>query len=133
MTTIMAAPTFLNDVWCLYFHDPDDSRWTLDSYHKLAQVSTVEDFATIAATMNEMWDKGMFFLMREHIQPMWEDSHNKQGGCFSMKVMKNHVNKLWFHTCAQALGETMMKDISNWANVTGVSISPKKNFCIVRV
>lgn len=128
-----ADATFLNDIWTLYYHDPDDSNWTLESYHKLAPISTVEELATVAVTLSDTWDKGMFFIMREHVQPLWEDKHNKLGGCFSMKVMKNHVNRVWFQTCAQTLGETLVKDNTHWSTVTGISISPKKNFCIVRI
>ena len=39
-----SEPRYLNDVWTLYFHTPDDPDWTLSSYVRLTDVSTVEDF-----------------------------------------------------------------------------------------
>ena len=129
----IATKQKLNNAWTLYFHDPDDTRWTIESYHKLAQFATVEEFATVVLTLTDLWDRGMYFIMRAGIQPIWEDEHNKSGGCFSMKVMKNHINAVWVQTCFQTLGERLVKDKALWAIVTGISISPKKNFCIVRI
>jgi len=129
----METDTFLNDVWCLYFHDQNDNSWTASSYQLLATMSSIQDFAKVAFTMRDHWSKGMFFIMREHIQPMWEDPNNKNGGCFSMKVLKNHIGKTWIHTCALALGENLTKTGEEPSNITGISISPKKNFCIVRI
>ena len=34
----------LQDVWSVYFHDPDDPAWTLESYQRVADVGSVDDF-----------------------------------------------------------------------------------------
>ena len=126
--------TFLNDVWSIYFHDPNDNNWEPNSYQLIATLSTVDEFARIIASVpHDLWAKGMFFIMREHIQPIWEDPCNVHGGCFSMKVMRNHITETWINVCASALGETLTKDPAKWSNVTGVSISPKKNYILIRV
>lgn len=74
--------------------------------------------------------------MREHIEPMWEDDHNKNGGCFSYKIMKPEVPAAWFQLCAKCLGEAILtpefREIE-FEKVCGVSISPKKNYCILRI
>ena len=130
----MGDEQFLNDVWCLYFHDPNDNNWEPSSYQLLATLSTVSDFARIiTSTPQDLWSKGMFFIMREHVQPIWEDPSNADGGCFSMKVMRNHIMETWINVCSAALGETMSMDASKWNNITGVSISPKKNYILIRV
>ena len=37
----------------------------------------------------------MMFLMKDDIKPMWEDDHNKNGGCFSFKVLNKDVEQVW--------------------------------------
>lgn len=125
---------FLDDCWTLHFHDPDDALWTRSSYKQLGNVSTVPDWVQADITYGDMWSKGMFFLMREHIAPLWEDPHNKNGGCLSYKVNKPDVSKVWFKLCAQALGNTLLKSSDNEHDVVcGVSISPKRSYCILRI
>jgi len=75
----------------------------------------------------------MFFIMREHIQPIWEDQNNIKGGCFSLKIYKENIQEKLFELSALLLGENLGKtdDISN--NINGISISPKKNYYIIRI
>lgn len=127
---------FLNDTWTLWFHDPTNESWDKDSYIQLATVSTVEDVAGMCEGFKELWNRGMFFLMREHIMPVWEDPHNAGGGCFSFKSMKPDVSKMWFDLVARATGETLIvrdKRPDHWEKVCGVSISPKRSYCIMRI
>lgn len=124
---------FLNDSWTLYFHDPDNDAWDLNSYQILKTVSTAENWVSVDRAFNKLWCGGMFFLMREHIQPMWEDPQNAKGGCFSFKVNKPDVGEYWFQLGCKALGEVLAKknDISDV--ICGISISPKRHYCILRV
>jgi Eukaryotic initiation factor 4E len=123
---------FLNDSWTLYFHDPNNNDWTESSYISLFPISTIEEFVDIHVHFRDAWNQGMFFMMREHIFPVWEDEHNKNGGCFSFKIMKPEVHMYWFKLVALLLGETMV-DKKYMNDICGVSISPKRNFCILRV
>ena len=126
--------TFLNDNWTLYFHDPNDISWETDSYKALTTIGSVEDFWSVYKTITtDQWTKGMFFLMREHIQPVWEDPCNENGGCFSMKTMKQHTNDIWLQTSMRILGEDFAVKGANSQIVTGLSMSPKKNSSIIRV
>ena len=75
----------------------------------------------------------MFFLMREHITPRWEDENNKDGGCFSFKISKFLMQDKLFELCAQTLGETIGKTGSMSKNINGISICPKKNYYIIRI
>lgn len=129
----MTKETFLHDCWTLHFHDPDNNDWDEKSYRALHTISTVEDWVQLDKSFHDLWQNGMFFLMREHIQPMWEDPHNETGGCLSFKVNKPEVKEYWFQLGAKALGEVLAKDASIAERICGVSISPKRNFCILRV
>jgi hypothetical protein len=128
--------TFLNDSWSLYFHDPYNENWDEDSYNHLCNMSSVEEVVQTCESFKGLWNKGMFFLMREHIKPLWEDPYNKNGGCFSFKAMKPEVPKVWKDFVAYVVGETLVKvehRDQNWTKVCGISISPKRNYCIIRV
>lgn len=124
---------FLSDCWSLHFHDPDDADWTFPSYKLVTTVSTVQDLQMTDAAFTQLWQNGMFFLMREHIKPLWEDEQNKYGGCLSFKVNKTDVNDFWFKLCALTVGETLVKDKSKSQKLCGISISPKRNYCIMRI
>jgi len=125
-----AKDIFLNDTWAFYFHDPNNDNWEIDSYILLARISTIYEWITLFNSMRDLWHKGMFFLMREHIQPIWEDEHNKSGGCLSYKLWKNEVIESVFELGSLLLGESLSK---HWESVCGISISPKRSYCIARI
>lgn len=132
-----STEAFLNDTWTLSWHDPNGTDWTPESYKTLATLSTVQDFWRVANTLStDAWASASFFLMREHIAPLWEDSHNEHGGCWSMKVMRHHVADVWLNLTVATLGETLVLPAHRagmWSVVNGVSITPKRNFVIIRV
>lgn len=125
----------LNDLWSFYFHDPFDSDWTLSSYKKMYDLSDVHDFWKLHNTCKSKMHLGMFFCMREHIFPCWDDPLNKLGGCFSIKVLKRDMAEYWEKLIIQLLGETLFNDKNSakWANINGISSSPKKSFCIIKI
>ena len=123
----------LNDLWSFYFHDPFNTNWNLSSYIKVTDISSTDAFWSTHKTFIEKINMGMFFLTREHIFPCWDDPFNKDGGCLSIKVLKQDVRPFWEGICARVLGETLLKDTTKWDHVNGVSISPKKHFCIIKV
>ena len=131
--TPVCDDTFLDETWALHFHDPDNNEWTKDSYKMLTVISTPEDWAKTDQAFRELWQKGMFFVMREYIAPLWEDPANTNGGCFSFKVNKPQVTDYWYDIVARMLGNTLGKsdDISD--KICGLSISPKRNYCIIRL
>lgn len=124
---------FLHDCWTLYFHDPDNNEWNEKSYKVINTVSTVQDWVNIDKSFSELWQDGMFFLMREHILPLWEDKHNASGGCLSFKVNKPEAKEYWFQLASKVLGEVLAKSPDKSDTICGVSISPKRHFCILRI
>jgi len=75
----------------------------------------------------------MLFMMREGIKPTWEDPKNRNGGCFSYKVTNKNVYKVWNELSYVVVGGTISKQQSFTNSVTGITISPKKNFCIIKI
>jgi hypothetical protein len=127
--------TYLNDVWSMYFHDPENSDWTMTSYLKLHDISSIQEYWNVVCPLQTKFSKGMFFFMRADCFPCWDDPSNINGGCLSMKVLKEHVADFVTTLCMRAAGETLLQ--TEYANkshlVNGVSTSPKKYFCVVKI
>lgn len=126
---------FLNDVWNIYFHDPFDAIWTTESYVRIASISTVCDFWNNSLAMRQNVQKGMFFVMREYVFPCWDDPNNINGGCLSIKILKENLADFWEDLCMKLLGETLLLQKYNhhWNLLNGISTSPKKHFCIIKI
>jgi hypothetical protein len=73
--------------------------------------------------------------MREYVFPMWDAEENLNGGCLSMKILKENMPVVWEELSIKLLGETLLKEEyrSKWNLVNGISTSPKKHFCIVKI
>ena len=129
------ADDFLNDIWTLYFHDPGDSNWNTTSYIVLGSINSVTDFWNHSKNLKDHVNQGMFFLMREYVFPMWDEKENIEGGCLSIKVLKENIEVFWEDLCMKILGETLLKEDfrHKWNVVNGISTSPKKHFCIIKI
>ena len=141
MSAAAAAPeeharTPLLDRWVLYAHLPRDTSWKLTSYRRVYGFNSLEDGVAITKALHEVIIKNcMLFLMRAHVEPRWEDVNNKEGGCFSFKVLNRQVVQAWRNLFYCAIGESIFTPAAEALNrkVTGITISPKKSFCIVKV
>ena len=122
----------LFDKWVLWAHLPHDTNWSLDSYKKIMTVTTVQEMVAISRALPEKLIKNcMLFIMRNNITPRWEDPKNCDGGCFSFKVSNKSVVNVWNVISYLLVGETLSKDYNNIIN--GITISPKRSFCIVKI
>ena len=74
----------------------------------------------------------MLFLMKNNVNPLWEDKHNRNGGCFSFKVSNKNVVSTWKNLIYCLVGCTIV-DKKYIDNITGITISPKKAFCIIKI
>ena len=124
----------LSDKWTLWAHLPHDTDWSIKSYKQIFTVSNVEETIAITETLPPILVQNcMLFWMREGIKPTWEDPKNRTGGCFSYKVVNKTVFESWKELTYCTLGNTISKQMSFVDKVTGFTISPKKNFCIVKI
>jgi len=126
---------FLNDAWKLYYHSPDDDDWRLESYVSVAMISSVRDLWTAVNTSAPWMQDGMFFLMREYVQPVWDDPAVIDGGCYSIRVPREHATASMVDMMIATCGETVLAEPirERWASVCGVSISPKNSFNVIKV
>ena len=133
---------FLSSSWTLWYHHPECDDWTLSSYKRVVDFQTVEEFWTIWEHLEEKYFfLGMFFIMRHGIKPIWEDTANISGGCWSFKVGRKFVYQTWVELAMALVGNTLQvepitattTEIQPSLVVNGISISPKKGFSIVKV
>jgi translation initiation factor 4E len=74
-----------------------------------------------------------FFIMKENITPMWEDKNNRNGGYFSYRIANKYVFQTWKELAFVLTGESISNNNLFVSNVNGISISPKKNFCVIKI
>tara|TARA_Y100000992_G_scaffold300767_1_gene270108 strand:- start:13808 stop:14320 length:513 start_codon:yes stop_codon:yes gene_type:complete len=124
-----------NDKWDLYYHLPTNKDWSLSSYCAIAkEIDSIEKVIKINEQMTDSIIKNcMLFVMKENITPMWEDPKNREGGCFSYKISNRYVGDVWKTLFYLLLGNNICINPKYNKFVNGITISPKKNFCILKI
>ena len=124
----------LNSKWTLWAHLPHDTDWSIKSYKKVLEFNTIEELHSLFRHIPEKMIKNcMLFIMRDNTKPTWEDSLNRNGGCFSYKIFNKNVTNIWYQMTYAVIGETISTNTNFVSSVTGITISPKKNFCIIKL
>ena len=127
--------------WILWYHNPIDKNWSISSYIKIYEFSSLQDFWRILNSWNSCLpppSEGMFFLMRKLkngncINPLWEDKYNRTGGFWSFKISKDNANLTWNQLSIYLIAEQISKYVNDTMMINGISISPKRNFCIIKI
>lgn len=120
----------LNDKWILWFHKVNDNNWDLSSYEKIYEISTYYDILFIIKEISNI-TSGMFFFMKNGINPVYEDNKNKNGGYWSFRITKKDSFELW----EKIIFYLTIDKITNENNdlINGFSVSPKINNCIFKI
>ena len=122
----------LNTNWCLYYHLINNNEWNIESYEKLITFSSLEQILENYKYINdEICKKTMLFLMRENINPLWEDEKNINGACYSFKIPNKIICNTWKNISYNLVAENLINE--NQMIINGISISPKKFFCILKI
>ena len=124
----------LETTWILWSHKLDNTSWDNKSYKKIFEINNLYDYKLIndIITINNL-QNSMFFLMRKNIFPTWEDPDNREGCCISFKISGGILKEQWDFIMNNVLIEDILKDKSNSEYLNGISISPKKEFNIVKL
>lgn len=124
----------LYDKWTFWAHLPHDTDWSLSSYKKICDLTSVENVLSLIEHVPEkMVQNCMLFVMRYNINPTWEDPANRNGGCFSFKISNKYTYKIWNQILCALTGETISNDAKFLSCVNGITLSPKKSFCILKI
>ena len=125
----------LKSLWNYSYHLPQDRDWKLSSYKTI--INDIHTIDMVKAIVDAISDKiicyCMLFVMRKTINPMWEDPLNRNGGCFSYKVNNTDVPMVWKDLLLSLCGNTLTVDPSKMKLINGITISPKKEFCIIKI
>ena len=63
--------------------------------------------------------------MQDDIIPIWEDSKNINGGCWSFKIQEEQAEELWEDLSVYMICNKLLPSINN--EIVGLSICLKKN------
>jgi hypothetical protein len=106
----------------------------ISNYKLLYKFKTVEETVSLINNLPERCIKNcMLFIMRENINPIWEDEKNREGGCFSFKIGNKLIKDIWETLTYSLVGENIFTSEKNNLKINGITISPKKNFCIIKI
>lgn len=118
----------LKNKWTLWFHNINDNNWTLSSYIKLYSCFNIAQFWGLFNNHYEL-NKGMFFFMKDDINPIYEDKRNISGGYWSMKVSLDDAKNMWTNLCI----DLVSGNLDNFKIINGLTISYKKKFYIIKI
>lgn len=134
-----ASKLQLRNTWVLWSHEIRNKRWTIDSYNCICEMTNVAEVCHFLNTFPKLDMKSHhYFLMKKGVQPTWEDPRNRNGGVCSLKTeivpmsqKKDHnVINVWNYLVMRMTGETCH---SNSDDLTGLSLSPKNNWAIIKI
>lgn len=121
--------------WTLWSHFPHDKKWTEASYTKIVVCSTIEEVIIINESLPDGLLKNcMLFWMKNDIFPMWEHPLNRHGGVFKYRIPNKNIRDAWRNLSFATIGNTISEN-KHFAhnNINGITISPKKGFCIIKI
>ncbi len=125
---------YLNRQWDLWYHDPNNSDYSLNSYINIGTIDTIERFWHYFHQLKlTQLQNGMFFIMLKGVYPTWED--NLQGGFWSFKIDKKEISQAWTKLSIYLLADNFIDetDPELKKEIIGISISPKKTFSILKI
>ena len=109
--------------WTLYFHAPKEKKWTLETFQTIAKVRTVQEILSIFQELGDKLKRGMYFIMKDPIPPLWENYQNIRGGSYSLRGGPEDGPE-YFKT--YTVGAMLQMAVSNPADeIVGVCVSPK--------
>jgi hypothetical protein len=122
----------LSNKWNIWYHHEKDN-WELSGYKNIYEINTICDFWKLYNNWNKL--KGInakhYFLMKNNITPLWEDSENINGGCWSFKVSDTDAENLWTELSCYIVCNQLIEDSND---IIGLSICLKKNnFSVIKV
>ena len=124
----------LNTTWVLWYHIPSNPDWSIHGYNKICELNSVEDVINIIPLIPEnIITSCCIFFMKKGIEPLWEDKLNCNGGAFSYRITNKFVFETFRDLVYVVAGETTGSSRLFNDKVNGITISPKKNFCVIKV
>jgi len=130
--SILDNPMPSGPSWTLYYHPSNETKWGLGTFTSLGAMKTWREFLSVIQKLgSDTLSEGMFFLMRDPVPPLWENSQNIYGGAYSFRVIKKDAGEVFVTYAIAAMFKQIMTNPANFIN--GLSISSKKTHNIIKV
>ena len=128
----------MNDVlvnqWKIWYHSINDNNWNNESYKLIYNIGNLLDVKTVNELMKDNHlQNAMFFIMKNDIFPTWEDPENREGSSISYKIPASYLKDNWSLLLEKIIFQDYLKDKSKNSEINGISISPKKEFNIIKI
>jgi hypothetical protein len=124
--------TKLQYSWILWYHDPESKDYSLESYLKVGDVTTAQQFWSIVDSISrEAWESGMFFFMRRGFKPLWDAPENESGGAWSKKIEAAKAYDIWLDAMINCITGELLN--TRKETLVGITISPKGPFSIIKI
>jgi len=127
-----------NSEWNLWYHH-ELNNWRIDGYQKIFHIKNIKDFWDLHNNIDCIGGitNQQFFMMKDNILPIWEDTFNRNGGSWSIKLNDiSSVYTVWLKLAMLMVGETIVKDERHRQNklVVGLSVNLRnQNTCIIKI
>ena len=126
----MQYPT--NSIWKIYIHDKTDRDFSKQSYKRCYVIRSLEDFWRFFNNITSLCNHQMYF-MRSNIPPYYECPENKNGGTLGFVIQREELVKpTTIQVLVRLIGESLLPT-SQFSQVTGVYLNPKKNGANLRI
>jgi len=125
---------YLSSIWTVWIHENNNTKWDKLSFVKLYCIDSIGSFWRFFNNFH-LIDKNKYgvFIMRDSIQPIWEDNKNRKGGICSIKfncVSNQQVNnEAMVALCLLVVNETFISD----DDINGVTYAIKGGSVLIKI
>jgi len=119
--------------WVLWYHDPENKDYSLKSYIKIADgIINPQRFWTIVDNIErEKWQSGMFFFMKQGVDPLWDAPENEAGGAWSKKIESKDIYTIFIDMMVHCITNELLSDRKE--TLVGITLSPKGPHSIIKI
>jgi hypothetical protein len=130
--TIDNGNTYLFDyVWTVWSHNLNSQDWTITGFNKIWEIKSISDFWLFVNIISKLnFKNNRFFVMRDNIQPLWEDENNRNGGSCSIRIQAQLSFILLEKILLSIMNESF---IDNKLDINGISFCSKNQWSIVKI
>ena len=120
--------------WKVWYHSINNNSWANDSYKHIFSIENVFDIKVMIDYLKQNYlQNGMFFIKKGDIFPTWESPENREGCSISFKLPASNLKESWDLFLKKIITGEIVKESDKFSEINGFSISPKKEFNIVKL
>jgi len=120
-----------NDKWSVWYHH-ELNTWSVSGYRKIVDIKNMQEFWQFFNNIECIGgiNKLHYFIMREGITPIYEDTRNSKGGTWSSIVSRDSAQNSFLILAQHLVGETL-SDCP--LDITGISCNVKSGVSVIKV